>query len=342
MFRLLGILLTVLFAIATAVVVWPQFFRLEQTFPFAQLVAVRGTVLLAFLVIAVLALLLLLAKPLRGFAASILIVALLGAAATAAVGALRGFGGDALPAKGADSIRVLTWNTAGEAISAEDIASSILAQDADVVALPETAESVGSRIAVMLREQGHPMWVHHVQFNPDVENGPQAWQTTILISPDLGDYSVIASSSDGSSNTGSVPSAVVMPVDGDGPTVVAVHAVAPRVEDMAAWQSDLSWIADQCPEGDFILAGDFNATIDHMASLGVGGGDMGYCRDVAARTGNGATATWPASLPELVGAPIDHIMASQNWEPTGSIVLDAGGSDHRGLVVQLDPAGAEG
>ncbi len=337
MFRLLGILLTVLFAIATAVVVWPQFFRLEQTFPFAQVVAVRGAVVLAFLLIAVLALLLLLAKPLRGFAASILIVALLGAGATAAVGALRGFGADALPDKGEDSIRVLTWNTAGEAISAEDIASEILAQDADIVTLPETAESVGSRIAVMLREQGHPMWVHHVRFNPDVDNGPQAWQTTILISPDLGDYSVIESSSDGSSNTGSVPSAVVMPVDGEGPTVVAVHAVAPRVEDMASWESDLSWIADQCPEGDFILAGDFNATLDHMTRYGVGGGDMGYCQDAAARTGNGATATWPASLPELVGAPIDHIMASQNWEPTGSIVLDAQGSDHRGLVVQLDP-----
>ena len=48
-------------------------------------------------------------------------------------------------------------------------------------------------------------------------------------------------------------------------------------------------------------------------------------------------ATWPSSFPALVGAPIDHVMASQNWEPAGSVVLDAEGSDHRGLVVQLDP-----
>ena len=338
MFRVLGILLTVLFAIATAVVVWPQFFRLEQTYPFAQLVAVRGAVVVAFAVIAVIALLLLLAKPLRGFAASILIVAIIGAGASLAIGAVRGLGSDALPAKTEGAVRVLTWNTAGEAIPADDIAAEILAQDADIVALPETAESVGARIAVMLREQGHPMWVHHVQFNPEVERGPQAWQTTILISPDLGDYSVIQSSVDGTSNTSSVPSAVVMPVDGDGPTVVAVHAVAPRPEAMQQWQSDLAWIADQCPQGDFILAGDFNATIDHMASLGVDGGDMGYCRDTAARTGNGVVSTWPASFPELIGAPIDHIMASPNWEPTGSVVLDADGSDHRGLVVQLEPA----
>lgn len=337
MFRLLGILITVLFAIATAIVVWPQFFQLEQTFPFAQLVAVRGAVAGAFLVIALVSLLLLFARPLRGFAASILIIALLGAGATAAIGAVRGFGTGALPDKTAESVRVLTWNTAGEAVSAETIAETILSQQVDVVALPETAESVGERIAIMLREQGHPMWVHHVRFG-DVPNGPQAWETTILISPALGDYSVIASSQDGSNNTSSVPSAVIMPVDGSGPTIVGVHAVAPRVEDMQHWQSDLSWIANQCPAGDFILAGDFNATLDHMASLGIDGGDIGYCRDAAVRTGAGFTATWPASFPEFVGAPIDHVMASQNWEPTGSRVLDASGSDHRALVVQLEPA----
>lgn len=97
MFRLLGILFTVLLAIATAIVVWPQFFRLEQTYPFAQLVSARGLVLGGFLVVAVLALLLLFARPLRGFAASVLIVALLGAGATAAIGATRGFGGSDLP-----------------------------------------------------------------------------------------------------------------------------------------------------------------------------------------------------------------------------------------------------
>lgn len=340
MFRLLGILFTVLLAIATAIVVWPQFFRLEQAYPFAQLVSARGLVLGGFLVVAVLALLLLFARPLRGFAASILIVALLGAGATAAIGAVRGFGSSALPEKTDGSVRVLTWNTAGEAVSAEVIAQRILDQGADIVALPETTEAVGERIAIMLREQGHPMWVHHVQFRPDVQDGPQSWHTTVLVAPDLGEYSVIESAKDGTSNTGSVPSVVLMPTDGTGPTIVAVHAVAPRMEEMQQWRSDLQWIADQCPQGDFILAGDFNATVDHMAPLGVEGGDIGYCRDVASRTGNGLTGTWPSSLPALAGAPIDHVMASQNWSPGGSVVLDdAGGSDHRALVVQLEPAG---
>ncbi len=137
-----------------------------------------------------------------------------------------------------------------------------------------------------------------------------------------------------------MPSVVLMPIDGSGPTIVAVHAVAPRMEEMQQWRSDLQWIADQCPQGDFILAGDFNATIDHMAPLGVEGGTSATAADVASRTGNGLTGTWPSSLPALAGAPIDHVMASQNWSPTGSVVLDdAGGSDHRALVVQLEPAG---
>ncbi|MFD5224965.1 endonuclease/exonuclease/phosphatase family protein [Microbacterium sp. NPDC058342] len=340
MLRLVGILITVLFAIATAVLVWPQFFQLETTFPIAQIVASRALVLGVLLVIAVLALLLLFARPLRGFAASILIVALLGAAATGIVGATRGIGSDTLPDKTDGALRVLTWNTNGAAVSAETIARVIDEQQADVVALPETAEQVGEQIAVRMRDAGRPMWVHHVNIRPDVPNGPQAWQTTILISANLGEYSVIASSRDGSSNTSSVPSAVAMPVDGTGPTIVAVHAVAPREDAMTRWKSDLAWIADQCPAGDFILAGDFNATLDHMASFGSEGGTMGRCHDAASATGNGMVGTWPASLPELAGAPIDHVMASDRWRATGTVVLDdAGGSDHRALVAQLEPAG---
>jgi len=340
MLRLLGILLTVLFAIATAILVWPQFFQLETTFPLAQIIASRALVLAAFAIVVVLALLMLIARPLRGFAASILIVALIGAGATGFVAATRGLGTGSLPEKTDAALRVLTWNTNGAAVSAEQIAKVIAEQDVDIVALPETAEKVGEQIAIRMRDAGDPMWVHHVNIRPDVHNGPQAWQTTILISAKLGKYSVIASSRDGSSNTSSVPSAVAMPVDGTGPTIVAVHAVAPRQEAMTRWRSDLAWIADQCPAGDFILAGDFNATLDHMSSFGSNGGTMGRCHDAASATGNGMMGTWPASIPSLLGAPIDHVMASENWRATGSVVLDdAGGSDHRALVAQLEPVG---
>ncbi|MTE22888.1 endonuclease/exonuclease/phosphatase family protein [Microbacterium sp. ZXX196] len=338
MLRWLGILITVLFACAVAVVTWPHFFELERTLPFAQLAALRGGTVAVLAALSVLFLLLAAARRLRGFALSMAFACVVGAICGGVTLGLRGYGSASLPDKTEASIRVMTWNTAGNAAGADTIAQTAAAIEADIVVLPETAEGVGEEVAVLMRDLGQPMWVHNETYNEEVELGPQAWQTTILISPELGDYSVIDASDDG---TTMLPTAVAMPVSGDGPIIVAAHAVAPQPQYMSAWRSDLRWLADQCVDGNVILAGDFNATLDNMAGLGESGHDMGWCTDSAAATGNGAVGTWPASVPSILGAPIDHVMASDAWETTGSVVLttlDDAGSDHRPLVVQLEPA----
>lgn len=337
MFRLVGILTTVVFTIAAAVLTWPQFFRVERMYPIAQIVSMRGVLALGFAALLILALLLALARPLRGFAASIALIALLAGGANVAILWMRGTGADTLPEPTDTSVRVMTWNTAGSATDPDLIAKTAVAMDADIVALPETTEENGEAVAVAMRDLGHRMWVHNARYP-----GWDARSTTILISPDLGDYSVIESSEDGSSNTSTVPSAVAMPVDGKGPIVVAVHVVAPRQAEMDDWRDDLQWVADQCAEDDVIMAGDFNATIDHMSGFGTKGGTLGRCTDAAAATGNGAVGTWASSVPPLLGAPIDHVMTSSGWHATGSVVitsLDDSGSDHRPLVVQLEPTG---
>ncbi|WOF24451.1 endonuclease/exonuclease/phosphatase family protein [Microbacterium betulae] len=342
MLRLLGILVTVAFAIATAILTWPGFFRLEQVFPVAQVAALRGVVVVAFAIVTVVFLLFAVIRPLRGFALSMALVSAIGAISGGVILGARGYGTGSLPDSTETSVRVMTWNTAGNAMGADEIAQTAVAMDVDIVALPETAASVGEDVAVAMRDLDRPMWVHHVALQPELQDGPQAWQTTLLISPDLGDYSVIEASSDLTSNTEVVPSVVAMPVDGEGPIVVAVHAVAPQPEYMSEWVDDLRWVADQCVDGNVILAGDFNATLDHMTSLGADGFDLGYCDDAAAATGNGAVGTWPTDLPALLSTPIDHVMHSAAWRATGSIVLtnlDGAGSDHRPLVVQLEPAG---
>jgi endonuclease/exonuclease/phosphatase (EEP) superfamily protein YafD len=231
----------------------------------------------------------------------------------------------------------MTWNTAGTATSADDVAQIAVAMDADIVTLPETTIETGEQVALAMRDLGHRMWAYHAEYGD--QDGWDARSTTLLISPDLGDYAVIDSSLDGTSNTSTVPSAVAMPVDGDGPIVVAAHAVAPRQSYMSRWRDDLQWLADQCADADVIMAGDFNATIDHMGRLGVDGGTLGRCHDAAAETGNGSVGTWSTDLPALLGAPIDHVMTSGHWSATGSIVLrslDGSGSDHRPLIVQLE------
>jgi endonuclease/exonuclease/phosphatase (EEP) superfamily protein YafD len=332
-----GILATVICAIAAAVLTWPAFFRLERTFPVAQIVSFRGVLVVAFAGLIVIALLVAIVRPLRAFGLSLVLIAVVAMVANGTVVVTRGTGTDTLPTKTGDSIRVMTWNTAGSATAPETIAQIAVAMAADIVTLPETTIENGEAVALAMRDLGHPMWAHYTDY-PSTEW--DAGSTTLLISPELGDYAVIESSLDGSSNTSTVPSAVAMPITGDGPIVVAAHAVAPRQSYMQYWRSDLQWLADQCVDDNVIMAGDFNATIDHMRNLGVDGGTLGRCRDGAAETGSGGVGTWTSELPALVGAPIDHVMASSHWKPTGSLVLtsqDGSGSDHRPLIVQFQP-----
>ncbi|GAA1958968.1 endonuclease/exonuclease/phosphatase family protein [Microbacterium deminutum] len=339
MLRLVGILVTVLFAIGAAVLTWPSFFRVERHYPVAQIVSFRGLVVLAFAGVLIVALLLAIARPVRGFALSIALIATVAVIVGGVTMVSRGLGTDALPAKTASSIRVMTWNTAGEATSAKTVAQIAVAMDADIVTLPETTINTGEQVALAMRALGHPMWAHHTEYGTD---GWDARSTTLLISPKLGDYAVIKSSQDGSSNTSTVPSAVAMPTSGNGPIVVAAHAVAPRLNYMQHWRDDLQWLADQCADKNVILAGDFNATLDHMGALGVDGGTLGRCHDTASETGNGSVGTWAVDMPALLGAPIDHVMASSGWKATGSLVLRSladSTSDHRPLIVQLEPAG---
>jgi endonuclease/exonuclease/phosphatase (EEP) superfamily protein YafD len=336
--RVLGILVAVLCTAAAAILTFPGVFRVDRFFPVAQIVSFRGLIAIAFFVAALVALLLTIARPLRALGLALAVIA--GAAGVANVVILtsRGLGTQELPAQTDTSIRVMTWNTAGDATPPDAIAQMAVAMSADVVTLPETTIETGEQVAILMRDLGRPMWAHHVN-NPSTVW--DAGSTTILIAPELGDYSVIESSRDGSSNTSTVPSAVAMPTSGEGPIIVAAHAVAPRPSAMQSWRDDLQWLADQCADANVIMAGDFNATLDHMTGLGVDGGTMGLCHDAAAETGNGAVGTWTTELPPLAGAPIDHVMVSPHWRATGSLVvrsLDGSGSDHRPLVVQLEPS----
>lgn len=140
-------------------------------------------------------------------------------------------------------------------------------------------------------------------------------------------------------STPRVPAVVARPADGTGPTLVAAHAAPPFF--MGDWSAGLAWIAERCSEPDVIVAGDFNATLDHFAGLREPGADVGACRDGALASGSGAVGTWPSNLPVLLGTPIDHVVASQTWEITGFHVvmeLDGQGSDHRALLTRLRPA----
>ncbi|MDJ0378419.1 endonuclease/exonuclease/phosphatase family protein [Cryobacterium sp. PH31-L1] len=342
--RLFRALILIAAAFLLLVLTWPQAFGLHNTWVVAHLVSFRAIAVIGAMVGLVLLGLLRFIRPLRRTLGMVMVLLALFAVANVGILASRGFtaataDASTAPTSSADSVTVLSWNTLGDAPGAAVIAAEAVAQNADVVTLPETTEATGVLIAELMRDAGRPMWVHTLAF--DLVS--KARSTTLLISPDLGDYAVSNAAGSGPpGNTNVLPTVVAKPVDGRGPTIVAVHAVAPIQYEMSNWRSDLHWLATQCQADNVIMAGDFNSTLDHMAGrAGEPDAVLGNCADAALWAGAAAVGTWPTSIPALLGSPIDHVMATPNWHVSALQViesLDGAGSDHRPIVATLTPA----
>ena len=326
---------TALLAAAAVLLVfaWPQLLGLEQWIVVAHVVSLRGLAITAAGILIVILLLVALASPWsRSLAAALALVLLLFVAINAAVIASRGLGNGGFETKGENDLTVLTWNTLGDSPSADDIAQLILEDDVGIVALPETTRELATEVAEILGRNGHPMWAH--TFARDEIS--KARSTSLLISAELGTYSF----RNDASPTRQFPTVVARPDSGAGPTIIAVHAVAPIPQYLDDWRDDLRVLSTLCT-GNVIMAGDFNATLDHFASLaGSVDTDFGMCTSAATAAGSGAVGTWPTMLPSFLGAPIDHVMATDGWRITGARVIeshDKAGSDHRPVLAQLQP-----
>lgn len=335
MTRILAAVTTLAAGAAALVFAWPQLFGLARAPVVAQVVALRGLGIAVALVIAVLfTLIALLSSRARRFCASVAVILLAFGAINAAVLSTRGFGNLAFETATDNDVTVLAWNTLGDAPGAAAIAELAIESEASIVSLPETTEVLGLEIAAIMSEAGHPMAVHTVAY----DQVAKARSTVLLISLDLGEYTVDTQAV----TTLVLPSVVATPVDGSGPTIVAVHALAPLPPVMAGWERDLEWLADACSGENVIMAGDFNATLDHFGGLSTTeGAALGNCFDSALATDNGAVGTWPTELPALLSSPIDHVLATANWRVTGMRVVeshDGNGSDHRPILTQLSPA----
>lgn len=324
----------ILIAVAAilAVLAWPQLFGLQRTFGIAHVVSLRGAATaVAVILLAAVLLFALLVKPARRFLASVGVLLLAFALINTVVLAGRGFGDTSFETKAANDITVLSWNTLGDAPGAAAIAQRALDGKADIVTLPETTHALGLEVAAIMKAAGRPMWV----YTKARDQISKSRSTTVLMSAELGKYT----EDDSLGSTAVLPSIVLRPNDGTGPVVIGVHAVAPLAVEFGNWRSDLAWLAKACSGSNTVMAGDFNATLDHMAGLGATASQtLGSCADVALATGNAGVGTWPTTLPALAGAPIDHVMVTSGWKATGMRVIqdaDAAGSDHRPIIAQL-------
>lgn len=323
-------------AAACLVLAWPQALGLERALGVSQAVAFRGPLLFGGIIALILALGIVAIAPRGRRLIPWLAVGTISAFILAQGGilAVRGLAeGDVRSGTAPEgSIRVMSWNTRGDEPGSPTIADLAIESGADVVVLPETTEEMGEEVAGLMRSAGRPMWVLTRTLDPEYK-----WTaTTILVSADLGEYRI----DDSRGDTSEVPTVIASPVDGTGPTLIAAHPIAPMPELMAEWSADLEWLALQC-RGNAIVAGDFNATLDHMAGLGEDGRDFGACDDAARQAGSGANGTWSAGVPPILAAPIDHIMTTEQWRATSFEVVtdhDLSGSDHRPILAEVAPA----
>lgn len=141
-------------------------------------------------------------------------------------------------------------------------------------------------------------------------------------------------------NTSSPGFGVELDTPGGPLRILAVHPTAPN-NGVEQWSSDLDAVvaAARASRGPTLVAGDFNATLDHPQLRALM--DSSY-RDASADAGLGWRPTWPSpdnvSLAGLRMPPLfalDHVFARGPLEATDTHVRVVPGTDHRALVTRI-------
>ena len=132
------------------------------------------------------------------------------------------------------------------------------------------------------------------------------------------------------------PSPVGSAQSGDAPPVdlVAVHAFPPERGDRLRRGAQISArFRPATPDGRLrILAGDFNATLDHAELRRIL--DTGY-QDAAAQVGAGLHGTWPRGR-AFPGLAIDHVLVDERLGVRAVSIHTIPGTDHRAVWAELE------
>lgn len=130
------------------------------------------------------------------------------------------------------------------------------------------------------------------------------------------------------------PSALVELPGGQPVEVVAVHVVAPvgRVPP-SRWRAEMGELPTPLPGPPArVLAGDFNATLDHRPLRALL--CTGY-RDAADVLGSGLRPTWPTDTRIFPLAAIDHVLVEPTCRVRRFDTVPLPGSDHRAVTAEL-------
>ncbi|WP_240506642.1 endonuclease/exonuclease/phosphatase family protein [Thermoactinospora rubra] len=239
-------------------------------------------------------------------------VALAGTLALALAVAPRALGDGDRPASG-PRLRVLAANLMVGQADAERLMGLVRELDVDVLALQEVTPRARDRLAGLREFLPHVVDRSH----PGVR-GSAIYARFPLAEQPMIEY-------------GFRQARAVLRHPAGEVEIVSVHPCAPRLATrIPCWRQGL----EALPRAGGrlrVLAGDFNATLDHRPMRDLL--DSGY-RDAADVTGRGLTATWPQGG-RLPGVAIDHVLADSRIGVAAFDVRPLRGTDHRPVFAEL-------
>ncbi|GII57041.1 endonuclease [Planotetraspora thailandica] len=114
--------------------------------------------------------------------------------------------------------------------------------------------------------------------------------------------------------------------------IVDVHTISPMGRDVYAWDADMRSLPAPASDVIRILAGDFNASLDHSPLRSVLA--EGYA-DAGDASGTGLSATWPSNwrIPPVI--TIDHVLFDERASAVTTRTYTVPGTDHRALFAEL-------
>ncbi|MET7337355.1 endonuclease/exonuclease/phosphatase family protein [Nonomuraea sp. NPDC005650] len=129
-----------------------------------------------------------------------------------------------------------------------------------------------------------------------------------------------------------MPAATVALPGGGKVEFVAVHPNPPLGRMEQEWKASLRALPPASPSAVRVLAGDFNASLDHRAFRDLL--DRGYV-DAADQVGKGLVPTWPngRGMPPIIS--IDHVLADRRGAVRRVELVDVPRTDHRGVFAEL-------
>jgi endonuclease/exonuclease/phosphatase (EEP) superfamily protein YafD len=285
---------------------------LERGYPLVPIVAFTPYVPLVGIVIAIAAALL---RRLPAIAAAFLLTAIL-----AVVVLPRALPGQAAERSDGPALEVLTANLKFGNGDTEEVVELVRDEEVDVLSVQElTARALEQLEAAGLDE----LLSHRALAPASRASGSALYAAHPLRQVELGI----------GSGGFAMPEATLVVPDGPHVRVMAVHPPPPMGSSQVAdWERDLSALPRAEPDGTIrVLAGDFNATLDHAELRDLV--DSGYS-DAADAVGSGLVPTWPRPV-HAPPVTIDHVLVDERVYVEDVSVHDLAGSDHRMVLVEL-------